>query len=119
VMDSNYQTNPRSEFAKKTLAEFKSKYGTDMSPSMAYGYQPIPVIADALERAKSAKRDDLREALTKTNFTHHILPQGPIVFGPDGQNKNANTLLMQILKSKIEEVWPEEYSTANVVFPVP
>ncbi|MFH1125127.1 MAG: ABC transporter substrate-binding protein [Pseudomonadota bacterium] len=119
VMDSNYQINPRSEFANKTLAEFKSKFGTDMSPSMAYGYQPIPVIADALERAKSAKREDLREALTKTNFTHHILPQGPIVFGPDGQNKNANTLLMQILKGNIEEVWPEEYSTAKVVFPVP
>lgn len=119
VMDSNYQINPRSDFALKTLAEFKSKFGTDMSPSMTYGYQPIPVIADALERAKSAKRDDLREALTKTNFTHHILPQGPIVFGSDGQNKNANTLLMQILKSKIEEVWPEEYSTAKVVFPVP
>ncbi len=119
VMDSNYQTNPRSDFAKKTLVEFKNKFGSDMSPSMAYGYQPVPLIADALERAKSAKRDDLREALTKTNFTHHILPQGPIAFGPDGQNKNANTLLMQILKSKIEEVWPEEYSTAKVVFPVP
>ena len=118
VMDSNYQVNPRSDYAVKTLAEFKNKFAADMSPSMAYSYQPIPVIADALERAKSTKREDLREALTKTNFTRHILPQGPIVFGPDGQNKNANTLLMQILKGKIEEVWPEEYSTAKVVYPV-
>jgi branched-chain amino acid transport system substrate-binding protein len=118
VMDSNYQINPKNEHALKTLAEFKKNFGADMSPSMAYSYQPIPVIADALERGKSTKREALRDALTKTNFAGHILPQGPIVFGPDGQNRNANTLLMQILKGKIEEVWPEKFATAKVVYPV-
>jgi len=86
---------------------------------MVYGYQPVPVIADAVERAKSTDPEAIREALTQTNFTRHILPQGPIVFGPDGQNKNASTLLMQILNKKIEEVWPKEYATAKVVFPHP
>ena len=119
VMDSNYQVNPISAYAKETLAAFKAAFNSDMSPSMVYGYQPVPVIADAIERAKSADPEAIREALTQTNFTRHILPQGPIVFGPDGQNKNASTLLMQILNKKIEEVWPKEYATAKVVFPHP
>ncbi len=119
VMDSNYQVNPISPFAKETLAGFKAAFNSEMSPSMVYAYQPVPVIADAIERAKSADRDAIREALSQTNFTRHILPQGPIVFGPDGQNKNASTLLMQILNKKIEEVWPKEYATAKIVFPNP
>ncbi len=119
VMDSNYQINPISSFAKETLASFKATFNSNMSPSMVYGYQPVPVIADAIERAKSVDRDAIRQALSQTNFTRHILPQGPIVFGPDGQNKNATTLLMQILNKKIEEVWPKEYATAKVVFPQP
>jgi len=119
VMDSNYQLNPVSPLAKETLASFKATFNAELSPSMVYGYQPVPVIADAIERAKSTDREAIREALTKTNFTKHILPQGPIVFGPDGQNKNANSLLMQILKGKVEVVWPKEYATAKVVFPQP
>jgi len=119
VMDSNYQVNPVSSYAKETLAAFKAAFNSDMSPSMVYAYQPVPVIADAIERAKSTDPDAIRDALAQTNFTRHILPQGPIVFGPDGQNKNASTLLMQILNKKIEEVWPKEYATAKVVFPHP
>ncbi len=119
VMDSNYQINPISSFAKETLAGFKAAFNSNMSPSMVYGYQPVPVIADAIERAKSVDRDAIRQALSQTNFTRHVLPQGPIVFGTDGQNKNATTLLMQILNKKIEEVWPKEYATAKVVFPQP
>ncbi len=119
VMDSNYQINPISAYAKETLAGFKAAFNSDMSPSMVYGYEPVPVIADAIERAKSADKDAIREALSKTSFTRHVLPQGPIEFGPDGQNKNATTLLMQILNKKIEEVWPKEYATAKVVFPHP
>ncbi len=119
VMDSNYQVNPVSSYAKETLAAFKAAFNSDMSPSMVYGYQPVPVIADAIERAKSTDPNAIRDALAQTNFTRHILPQGPIVFGPDGQNKNASTLLMQVLNKKIEEVWPKDYATAKVVFPHP
>ena len=119
VMDSNYQVNPVSPFAKETLANFKAAFNLDMSPSMVYGYQPVSVIADAIERAKSTDKEAIREALTKTDFSRHVLPQGPIQFGQDGQNKNATTLLMQILNKKIEVVWPKEYATAKVVFPHP
>jgi len=57
--------------------------------------------------------------LSKMNLAEHILPQGPIVFGPDGQNKNAQAAMMQILGGKIVTVWPEQYAEAKFVFPQP
>ncbi len=119
VMDGNYQANPLSPLTKKAFAHYKEVYGTDMGASTVFSYQAIYVIADALERAASTDREAIREALTKTNFSDHILPQGPIVFGPDGQNKNAAAAIMQIQDGEIKVVWPAKYAQAKLVFPVP
>jgi branched-chain amino acid transport system substrate-binding protein len=119
VMDGNYCANPRSPLTKKAFENYKAAYGTQMGPSTVFSYQPVYVLADALERAKSTKPDAVREALSKTNMANHILPQGPIVFGPDGQNKNAQAAMMQILGGKIVTVWPEAYAEAKYVFPQP
>ena len=119
VMDGNYCANPRSPLTKKAFAHYQAEYGTPMGPSTVFAYQPVFVLADALERAKSAKPEAVREALSKTNMSTHILPQGPIVFGPDGQNKNAQAAMMQILGGKITTVWPEAYAEGKYVFPQP
>ncbi len=119
VMDGNYRADPRSALTKNAFANYKAAYGTEMGPSTVFAYQPVYVLADALERAKSTKPEAIRDALAKTNMTNHILPQGPIVFGPDGQNKNAQAAMMQILGGKILVVWPEQYSEAKFVFPQP
>jgi branched-chain amino acid transport system substrate-binding protein len=119
VMDGNYCANPRSPLTKKAFANYKAAYGTDMGPSTVFSYQPVYVLADALERAKSTDREAVREALSKTNLAEHILPQGPIVFGPDGQNKNAQAAMMQILGGKIVTVWPEAYAEGKYIFPQP
>jgi branched-chain amino acid transport system substrate-binding protein len=119
VMDGNYCANPRSPLTKKAFANYKAAYGTEMGPSTVFSYQPVYVLADALERAKSTDREAVREALSKTNLAEHILPQGPIVFGPDGQNKNAQAAMMQILGGKIVTVWPETYAEGKYIFPEP
>ena len=78
VMDGNYCANPKSPFTKKAFANYKAAYGAGMGPSTVFSYQPVYVLADALERAKSANRDAVREALSKTDLKDHILPQGPL-----------------------------------------
>ncbi len=118
VMDGNYRANPKSELTKKAFANYKKAFGTDMGSSTVFAYQPIYVLADALERAKSTDREALRDALAKTELKEHILPQGPIVFGPDGQNKNAAAAMMQVLDGQIKVVWPSAYAEAKPVFPV-
>jgi|YNPNPStandDraft_1061719.scaffolds.fasta_scaffold00248_15 branched-chain amino acid transport system substrate-binding protein len=119
VMDGNYRANPKSELTKKAFANYKKAFGTEMGSSTVFSYQPMYVLADALERAKSTDREALREALAKTELKEHILPQGPIVFGPDGQNKNAAAAMMQVLEGQIKVVWPSAYAEAKPVFPVP
>ncbi|MBN1225705.1 MAG: ABC transporter substrate-binding protein [Deltaproteobacteria bacterium] len=119
VMDGNYQANPTSPLAKKMFDRYNALYGHKMPPSAIFAYQPIYVLADALERAKSTDREDIREALVNTNLKEHVLPQGPIVFDATGQNKNAKIALTQVLGGRIKVVWPEEFAEAKLVFPVP
>jgi branched-chain amino acid transport system substrate-binding protein len=119
VMDGNYQANPTSPLAQKMFDHYQSLHDTKMAPSAIFAYEAIYVIADAIERAKSTDREAVREALSNTDIKDHVLPQGPIVFGPDGQNQNAQAAVTQILDGKIKVVWPSQYAEADVVFPVP
>jgi branched-chain amino acid transport system substrate-binding protein len=119
VMDGNYQANPASPLAKKMFDHYQALYDHKIPPSAVFAYQPIYVIADALERARSTNREAIREALANTNLKAHVLPQGPIVFDATGQNKNAQIALTQVLGGKIKVVWPEQYAEGKLVFPVP
>ena len=119
VLDGNYRANPLSPLTQKAFAHYQQTYGAEMGASTVFSYQAIYVIADALERAASTDRTAVREALAKTNMTNHILPQGPIVFGPDGQNQNAAAVVVQIQGGRIKVVWPEQYAEAKPIFPVP
>ncbi len=119
VMDGNYQANPRSPLAKKMYAHYKKLHDTKMPPSAIFAYEAIYVIADAVDRAKSSDREAVRAALAKTDLKDHVLPQGPIKFGADGQNVNAQAAITQVLKGKIEVVWPAEYAQSEFVFPAP
>lgn len=119
IMDGNYRANPVSPLTEEAFSQYKKTYGTEMGPSTVFAYQPMLVLADAIERAKSTDRDAIRKALSETNMTQHILPQGPIIFGSDGQNKNAQAAMMQVLKGKVQVVWPKQYSEADFVFPHP
>jgi branched-chain amino acid transport system substrate-binding protein len=119
VMDGNYRANPLSPLTKKAFSNYKKTFGNEMGASTVFSYQAVYVIADAIERAGSADREAIREALTKTHMTKHILPQGPIVFGPGGQNINATAAVTQVQGGIIKVVWPNKYAEAKPVFPVP
>ena len=119
VLDGNYRANPLSKLTQQALAHYKEVYGRDMGASTVFAYIAPYVIADALERAGTTDRAALRDALAATNITEHILPQGPIVFDENGQNKNASAAMMQILDGEIKVVWPKKYAQAEPIFPVP
>ncbi len=119
VMDGNYQANLLIPRTQSAFANYLKDYNTPMGTSTVFAYQGVYVIADALERCKTENREALRDALAKTNLSEHILPQGPIIFGPDGQNVNAAATMMQIQKAEIKVVWPKLFAQAAPVFPVP
>ena len=117
VMDGNYRANPKSSMTDKVFAAYKARFHEDMPVHAVYAYQPLLILADALERAGKANRDALRDALAKTHVTHHMLPQGPIIYGPDGQNVNARAAMMQVVNKEVQVVYPAEYAQAKPAFP--
>ena len=119
ILDSN--KDPRLAEIDKRAREI---LGYDMSAYVAQGVSAAYVIADALERAGSADRQKLRDALAATDIT-----SGPalftgyqrIKFDEQGQNTYAHGVISQNLGGKRRTVWPLENRMADVkpVWPVP
>ena len=79
-------------------------------------YECVHLLADAIERAKSAKREDIIAALDSSTWSGHFMPYGPTKF-VDGQNTGAQPLMMQVQKGDIRVVLPPNYAEAEAVFP--
>lgn len=98
--------------------------GYGMSAYVAQGISASYIIKDVLERAKSADREKIREALVTTDiasgpalFTGH----SRIKFDAQGQNTFAHGVISQNLNGKRRTVWPIESRASDVkpVWPVP
>ena len=95
-----------------------------MSAYVAQGVSAAYVIADALERAKSADRQAVRDALAATDIT-----SGPalftgyrrIKFDEQGQNTFAHGVISQNLEGKRRTIWPAANRIASTkpAWPVP
>jgi branched-chain amino acid transport system substrate-binding protein len=100
--------------------KFAAKYGRDITGNGAYAYQAGYLIADALERAGSADREAIREALATTSMPagpNMVLPTQTLEFGEDGQNKSAPLFVMQVQGGELKPVWPAEYANSEVILP--
>ncbi len=100
--------------------KFSAAYGRDITGNGAYAYQAGYLIADALERAGSADREAVREALATTSMPTGptmVLPTAVLEFGPDGQNMSAPLFVVQIQDGELIPVWPAEYAGAEIRIP--
>jgi branched-chain amino acid transport system substrate-binding protein len=80
-------------------------------------YTSMWLLADALERAKSADRAAIIDALEKSTFAEHIMPYGPTKFVA-GQNQGAQPLMTQVLNKDIKVIIPRDYREADPLFPL-
>jgi branched-chain amino acid transport system substrate-binding protein len=98
-------------------ARFHDRFGADITGNSAYAYQAVYVLADALERAASLDKKQLRAALAATDMPkgpHMILPAERIRFDADGQNEFATLFMAQIQGGKLLPVWPAEFAASKV-----
>ncbi|MBI5657169.1 MAG: ABC transporter substrate-binding protein [Geobacter sp.] len=105
--------------AKEFADKYKAKFGDYPSYHGALAYSATYVLADAMGRAKSMGSDDIRDALKSTSMNTAF---GPVKFqDKDGyQNQNfVDTLVMQVIKGQHETIWPESFSSAKYIYPVP
>jgi len=107
--------------AADIAARFQAKFGVPMNGHAAETYMSTMVLVDALERAGSADRAKLREALSKTNIcgARNILPYDCVRFEESGQSPEGQLVMLQVQNGKFVSVWPPEVAAASPVYPVP
>ena len=79
----------------------------------------MKILADAIERAGSADRAKITEALRASTYSGHIMPYGPTKFDDRGQNLGAGPVNTQVQGNDIKVIFPAEFADAKAVFPVP
>jgi branched-chain amino acid transport system substrate-binding protein len=117
IIDNNHWFDPKKPLSQK-FAEAVAKKGWDLTYEVMLNYSCMRLIADALERAGSADRAKVMEALASSSFSDHIMPYGPTRF-ENGQNQGAQIVTTQIRSKKVEVIYPREFASADPVFPVP
>lgn len=100
---------------------YRSKYNEDMNETNARSFTGLLVLADAINRAGSINRDEIRRALLQTNIPGEnlIMPWRGVRFGPNGQNILADALLAQIIDQEYKIIWPLSVAETSVVWPAP
>jgi branched-chain amino acid transport system substrate-binding protein len=83
------------EFVEK----YKGRYGQTPDALAALGYDAAHVLADALQRAKSPKDGDLRDAIAATKDVHGVT--GVITLGPDRNPINKKIIIEEVKNGQL------------------
>jgi branched-chain amino acid transport system substrate-binding protein len=117
IIDCNHWVDPR----KPEAAALRKKV-EDQKLFFTYevflNHECVRLLADALERAKSSKREDITAALTSSAWAGHMMPYGPTKF-VNGQNEGAAPVNTQIVGKDIKVIFPAAFADAKPVFPMP
>jgi branched-chain amino acid transport system substrate-binding protein len=100
------------------FTKFKAKYNKDTEYHGAEAYAAAYVIADALKRAKSFSRDDIKQALAETDM---MTVFGPVKFVSYGKKMNQNKLTTYVVQwqgGHLKLIWPTDLANAKYVYPV-
>ncbi|WP_191578137.1 MULTISPECIES: ABC transporter substrate-binding protein [Achromobacter] len=116
IIDCNHWFNPKDARVAPLKARVEEK-GAYFSYEVFMTYTAMLLLADALERAKSADRGAIIEALAASTFQDNLMPYGPTKF-VNGQNTGAQPLLTQVIGGDIKVIFPAEYRQADAVFPL-
>lgn len=116
IIDCNHWFNPKDKRAFDLKKRVEAK-GLFYSYEVFLTYTAMRLLADSLERAKSADRAAIINALETSTFSDHFLPYGPTKF-VNGQNQGAQPLMTQVSGNDIKVIIPREYRQAEPVFPL-
>lgn len=84
-------------------------------PIVGPAYALIQILAAAIEDAGTLDRDDIRDAIAATDMETVI---GNVTFREDGTGV-VPTVMLQYQEGEVQLVWPEEFATADLVYPAP
>src|SRR5260370_14352538 len=99
---------------------YKAKTGRDMDDTSGRWMQGFFVLADAINRAGSTDPAKIQKALQETELKPEQLMMGyrGVKFDATGQNTLAATYLIQLQGREYKAVWPENWATAKLRWPM-
>jgi branched-chain amino acid transport system substrate-binding protein len=115
VMDCNHWADPRKPKTAQVRAAAE-KDGRFWLYNTPLNYSAVRLLADAIERAGSADRAKVTDALAASTFADHIMPYGPTKF-VNGQNAGAAPVNTQVQNGDIKVIFPTEFADAKPIFP--
>lgn len=116
LMDCNHWHDPRKPQVEALRKQVQER-GMDWTYNVALNYSNVLLLADAIERAGSAKRDALIESIGASTFDGHIMPYGPTRF-EQGQNQNAAPVVTQVQSADIRVIYPQAFADAKPNYPL-
>ncbi len=116
VMDCNHWYDPRNTKAQELKKQVEAQ-GKVFAYNVPLNYSCVKLLADAIERAGSADRAKVTEALASSTFKDHIMPYGATKF-VNGQNTGAAPVNTQVQNGDIKVIFPDAFADAKPVFPV-
>ena len=118
ILSANYHYAATDKRVQDIRQRFEEKYGRTMETSAMLAYQAVVVIAQGLEETGSKDPEELRDAISELEVDDPLLEfPGPITFDDAGENENASVTVMQIRDGAIEQVFPDDVKTADIVYP--
>ena len=99
---------------------YKAHNNKDMNDNTSREITALLVLADAINRAGSAKPDDIRKALIATDMpgSQTIMPWAGVKFDETGQNTMCNPVIQQVFDGTYKTVWPFDLAAKDVVWNV-
>lgn len=116
IIDCNHWFNPKDKRAADLKKRIEAK-GLFFSYEVFMTYTAVRLLADAIDRAKSADREAITAALAGSTFSDHFMPYGTTKF-ENGQNTGAQPLMTQVIKGDIRVIIPRDYREADPLFPL-
>jgi branched-chain amino acid transport system substrate-binding protein len=116
IIDCNHWFNPKDKRSAELRRRTEAK-GLFYTYEVFNTYTAMMLLADAINRAKSADRAAITDALEKSTFSDHFMPYGPTKF-VNGQNAGAQPLMTQVVKNDIKVIVPREYREIDPIFPL-
>ncbi|HOG45842.1 MAG TPA: amino acid ABC transporter substrate-binding protein, partial [Anaerolineae bacterium] len=96
-------------------AKYQAQFNRPADLLTGPAYACVQILADAITRAGTLDRDQIRDAIAATDMTTVV---GPVTFRADGTGVVMDPLI-QWQKGKLELVWPAEHATAKFAYPAP
>jgi len=99
-------------------ALYKAKQGKGLNDNTSRQITALQILADAIDRAGSAKPADIRTALVATDVKgiDMIMPWAGVKFDETGQNTAGTPVIQQVRNGTYVTVWPFDVASTDVVW---